>query len=181
MVDALGKQDTANDSGKLTDLGMNGLAMLGHGFHNLCLRRRELHKPDVAWKYGHLFSANVAHNEFLYGDNVEKLIKDIGNVNQVSSQLKPSTRSRSTPSFANLTRGKARGGPVYYRPRGPGYPYTRGPRYATARSQPQSYSVSGNRWVPAYTPVRGKSKPGQKVRYVAQKVRYVKQNLLQAT
>ena len=54
------------------------------GFLNLCLRRCELHKPDLAWKYGYLFLANIANNQFLYGDSVEKQIKDIGNVNQVS-------------------------------------------------------------------------------------------------
>ena len=100
MVDTLGKQDSVNDLDKLfTDLGMKGIAMLGHGFHNLCLRRHEIHKPDAAWKYGHLFLANVAHNQFLYGDNVEKLIKDIGNANQVSSQLKASARPQSTQPF----------------------------------------------------------------------------------
>ena len=51
----------AND---ITPTGMTGMAMLGHGFHNLCLRRRELQKPDVAWKYNNLFDADVKHNDY---------------------------------------------------------------------------------------------------------------------
>ncbi|XP_072015819.1 uncharacterized protein [Amphiura filiformis] len=95
MVDLLQKREdtTANDDDEtenfrqfreqLMSLGMGSLALLGHGFHNLCLRRRELQKADVAWKYAPLFSPDVPHNQWLYGgdSHVEKLIKDIGTSN----------------------------------------------------------------------------------------------------
>ena len=75
---------------QLTALSMSSLAMLGHGYHSLCLRRRELQKPDVAWKYANLFASDVEHNQWLYGgnNNVEKMVKDIGTTNQVASQLR---------------------------------------------------------------------------------------------
>lgn len=75
---------------QLTSLSINSLALMGHGYHSLCLRRRELQKPEVAWKYANLFSPELEHNQWLYGgnDKVEKLIKDIGTSNQVSSRLR---------------------------------------------------------------------------------------------
>ena len=103
----------AND---ITATGMTGMAMLGHGFHNLCLGRRELQKPDVAWKYNNLFDADVKHNDYLYGgnENVERLVKDVNS----SNRLRPMASS-------------GRGGP---KTRAGGY-YHSGPYYARSRQR----------------------------------------------
>lgn len=58
--------------------GTQAVAMLGHAYHLLCLRRRELHKPDVDWRYANLCSANIEHTHLLYGNNVQEEIKRIG-------------------------------------------------------------------------------------------------------
>ena len=62
----LSNEDNTDSMKELTGMAMGGLAVLGHGFHNVCLRR-ELHKPDVgqAWKYENLFAAEVPHNAYL--------------------------------------------------------------------------------------------------------------------
>ncbi len=75
---------------QLTKLSKSSLALLGHKFHNLCVRHWELQKPDVAWKYSGLLVADVPHNQYLYGGNtnVEKLIKDIGTSQQVANAMR---------------------------------------------------------------------------------------------
>ena len=55
-------------------LGTNALVFLGHGFHHLCLRRRELIEPEIDPKYHGLFSPTVKHTEFLFGGNLQEKI-----------------------------------------------------------------------------------------------------------
>ena len=76
------------------------LCLLGHAFHNLCLRRRELQKPDVAWKYGNIFNADVENNQWLYGGKAqfEEMIKDIGTTNKVAREMKPNFKYVPQPS-----------------------------------------------------------------------------------
>ena len=70
---------------------VNALALLGHGFHAFCLRRRELIKPDLKSDYTHLCSPSVPHTDYLFGDEVEKRVKDIRDVNQAGSRIQRST------------------------------------------------------------------------------------------
>ncbi len=136
MLDMIKKQnasslstdsDIAQVKTELAKLGTSGMALLGHAYHQLCLRRRELHKPDVAWKYGDLFAAEIVHNQCLYGgkEKVEEKIKDIGTTNKVAGEM-----------FRSVARYHAggRGGAYYYNypGRGPSHagPMRRGGRSA---------------------------------------------------
>ena len=80
LVDSI--QNNADAGGDKVDewttLGMTSLALLGHGFHNLCLRRRELQRLDLNKRFDNIFEPDVIHNEYLYGGdkNIEKMIKD---------------------------------------------------------------------------------------------------------
>ena len=139
----------AND---ITATGMTGVAMLGHGFHNLCLRRRELQKPDVAWKYNNLFDADVKHNDYLYGgnENVERLVKDVNSSNRLRPMVSsgrggPKTRAggyyHSGPYYAR-GRGRARPSPYplpypQYSNRG-GYAYPQPSMFLRGRGQGQA-------------------------------------------
>ena len=121
VVDGLQKlsnEDNTDSIKELTGMAMGGLAVLGHGFHNVCLRRRELHKPDVgqAWKYENLFAAEVPHNAYLYGgnENVEKMIKDIGTNNTAAHRLQRGGAS----GFGSYNSGYVRNGPGPMRNRG---------------------------------------------------------------
>ena len=102
----------------LTSTGMKGMAMLGHGFHSICLRRRELQKPDVAWKYETLFASDVPHNKYLYGgnENVEKMVKDVNN----SLRMRPNASAVSSRKrgyhgyYGGMMRGRGRARPAPY-------------------------------------------------------------------
>ena len=103
---------------KTLDAGAEGLTLLGQAYHLLCIRRREMMKPDVDWRYTHLCSANVAHTSFLFGDDVQEEIKKIGDTNKVANTVRGNRQYN--------TRGRARGRPLH---RGMGYnPYTGCPR-----------------------------------------------------
>ena len=86
--------------------GTSSLALLGHAFHNLCLRRRELQKPDVAWKYGSIFNTDVEHNRWLYGGKaqVEEMIKEIGTTNKVAREMKPNFKYHNRGSYGYASR-----------------------------------------------------------------------------
>ena len=91
---------------ELARLGTSSLALLGHAFHNLCLRRRELQKPDVAWKYGNIFIADVEHTRWLHGGKaqVEEMIKDIGTTNKVAREMKPNFKYHNRGSYGYSSR-----------------------------------------------------------------------------
>ena len=95
-------------SGDTLDLGTKALAFLGHGFHNLCLRRRELVKPELKAEYLHLCSSTVPHSTLLFEDDVEKRVKDISDVNKVGVRI--ATRGpRGKPYSGRGSRGGQRG------------------------------------------------------------------------
>ncbi len=85
--DKLSESQSAQLTG-LATLGMGSLALLGHAYHSVSLRRRELQKPDVAWKYHPLFEPEVEDNQYLYGgkENVEKVFTEVGTMSQVLCQ-----------------------------------------------------------------------------------------------
>ena len=74
-------------------LGTNALAVLGHGFHNLCLRRRELFKTEVDVRYANLCTADIPHTAWLFGDDLQETIKKIGADNQTADRISTSQRS----------------------------------------------------------------------------------------
>ncbi len=100
MIDSPGRLALID---KIIDTGNDGLILLGMAYHLLCLRRRELMRPDVDWRYGHLCSTNIQHSSLLFGDSVEEEIKKIGDTNKVSNTVK------GYPYRQYTTRGRARG------------------------------------------------------------------------
>jgi len=83
---------------------VNGLALLGHGFHHLCLRRRELLKTDLKQDYAHLCSPSVKYSDFLFGNDIEKRVTEIKNLNQVGSKLRTVGRGRGWRSLLRRVR-----------------------------------------------------------------------------
>ena len=61
----------------------------------------KLQKPDVAWKYGNIFNAEVEHNRWLYGGKaqVEEILKDIGTTNKVAWEMKPNFKYHNRGSY----------------------------------------------------------------------------------
>ena len=77
----------SGDVSQFVDLGMDALAVLGHGHRQLCLHRRELIKPHLSRQYVHLCSPSVPFTNQLFGSDVDTLIENITNTNKVSNKL----------------------------------------------------------------------------------------------
>lgn len=119
----------------IVKMGTDALAVMGHGFHQLCLRRRELIKPEIDPRFHGLFNPSVAHTDCLFGGNLQEKIAQIG------VEYKHTNLMRPKPAFNPRFR---RGGQYYggqsgdyrYQPynsanrrgnfRGRGRPYNRG-------------------------------------------------------
>ncbi|XP_063409787.1 uncharacterized protein LOC134693025 [Mytilus trossulus] len=116
----LSKEDTQNKpelEGILDDC-MDSLALFGHANKEICLARRELMKPDVKGEYSHLFNKSQPFNKWLFGGDVSKTVKDIGECSKISnrlsvgngySQFRGGFRGGWRSSW-NRRRGRGRGG-----------------------------------------------------------------------
>jgi hypothetical protein len=62
----------------LTDKLLDGLAMMGHANRETTMRRRELIKPTLNEDYKQLCWPSVQSTEWLFGDDISKTLKDIG-------------------------------------------------------------------------------------------------------
>jgi hypothetical protein len=93
MMDILSKNEDGGVDREIVqemkDLGIDALGLIGHGYHLLSLRRRDLMKPDVDWQYANLCTADAPHTKYLFGDDIHGVIKDISTHNQVSNKLRP--------------------------------------------------------------------------------------------
>ncbi|XP_062612901.1 uncharacterized protein LOC134274650 [Saccostrea cucullata] len=71
----------------LITLATDALALLGHTNKLINVKRKELHRPDLGREYYHLSSPSLPFSEFLYGDDVAKSVKEIQDVNRISSKV----------------------------------------------------------------------------------------------
>ena len=129
------------DQSHVTEV-VKGLALLGHGFHHLCLRRRELLKYDLKQDYAHLCSPSVKYSDFLFGNDIEKKVTEIKNLNQVGSKIRGFSRGRGW-------RGNARG--RGFRPLN-----WRQARFQ-GRDGPYHPGSQGQKWGRGQTPKKGKA------------------------
>ena len=105
----------SGDVSQFVDLGMDALAVLGHGHKQLCLRRRELIKPHLSRQYVHLCSPSVPFTNQLFGSDVDTLIENITNTNIVSNKIVRNNQFQGQ----GRVRGCGRGGHyLNYRTRG---------------------------------------------------------------
>ncbi|KAK6175963.1 hypothetical protein SNE40_014335 [Patella caerulea] len=109
LADKLNKDPNADES-HIEEI-TSAIGLLGHGFHQLCMRRRELIKHELRSEYLHLCSPSIKYTDKLFGDDIEKKVKDIRDVNRVGSRLRnfnSNSRGRFgiTPSWKS---GRGRG------------------------------------------------------------------------
>lgn len=103
---------------EIIDAGIDGLTLLGHAYHLLCLRRKELMKYDLDSHYGLLCSANIPHTSNLFGDDIEGEIRKITDTNKAAHTLRGANRYNR--HFSRRGRVRGRGGD-FSRGRGRGF------------------------------------------------------------
>lgn len=95
---------------ELIDKNMEALALLGQSNYQINMLRRELMKSNMKGEYSHLCSQQVKYTSYLFGDDVPKTVKEIGDCSRISNKLN-NLQHRSDRSFAGrnifgFTRGR---------------------------------------------------------------------------
>ena len=101
----------------MVDMGTNALALLGQSSKLINNKRKEFHRTDLDTRYHYLTSSSLAYTaDKLYGDEVNKNIKEIQDINRVGKNIgrgqsgvsRGGFRGRRPFRFAQ-GRGRARG------------------------------------------------------------------------
>ena len=98
----------------MVELGTNALALLGQSNKQINNKRKEFHKSDLDVKYHYLSSSILPYTDKLYGDDVNKNIKDIQDMNRLSKNIGRGSGAalrghRGRRPFRFFGRGRARG------------------------------------------------------------------------
>lgn len=86
IIQAQNKRVNIEPSTILTELG-DSLAFLGHACYQTSLKRRDSLRPHINKHYQSVCSKNTPISKWLFGDDLAKSIKDIGEVNKMSRKV----------------------------------------------------------------------------------------------
>ena len=91
------KQERSNiDPMLFLSMLADAVTFLGHASYLTSLKRKDMLKPDIAKPYQPVCSKSQAITSYLFGDELPKHIKEIGEVNKISRRV--TSRPFSTPS-----------------------------------------------------------------------------------
>ena len=123
------KDKSSMDPNDLLSLLADAVTFLGHASFLTSLKRREFLKPDIARPYQSVCNKSNAITTCLFGDELPKHIKEIGEVNKISRKVsgRPTSiknmvssykRGSDTPSRSYLQRSGRKSTFLDYRGRG---------------------------------------------------------------
>lgn len=78
------------DKEQLHDMKINGLealSLLTHVNYEINMQRKQLMKADIGKDYATLCSPQVPFSDLLFGDDLQKQLKDIGDENKIGAKL----------------------------------------------------------------------------------------------
>ena len=102
---------------QIKQFGLDALSLLTHVNYELNMQRKQLMKPDIGRDYASLCSPHVPFTDWLFGDDLQKQLKDIGDVNKIGAKVqghrgphRPSTgyanNNNSKGSYSNRNNSK---------------------------------------------------------------------------
>ncbi|XP_068690137.1 uncharacterized protein [Montipora foliosa] len=84
--------------------GLDALSLLTRVNYELNMQRRQLMKPDIGKDYASLCSQQIPFTDYLFGDDLQKQSKDIGDVNKIGAKVQASRGpQRSSSGYGNNT------------------------------------------------------------------------------
>ena len=84
-------------------LALEAMSLLTHVHFELNVHRRLLMKADIGKVYAPLCSSDVPVTDFLFGDDLQKHLKDIGDQNKIGATINPSHRNSKGRGLSNTT------------------------------------------------------------------------------
>ena len=122
------KSADAEECQEMKKLGLEAMSVLTHASYEINMQRRLLLKPDIGREYSALCSSQLPFTDLLFGDDLQKHLKDIGDQNKIGAKITPAHKGTRPYS------GKS------------GYNSYRQPKNWRGHSQrPWKHKVQGNR------------------------------------
>ena len=88
----------------IKQFGLDALSLITHVNYELNMQRRQLMKPDIGKDYASLCSQQIPFTDYLFGDDLQKQLKDIGDVNKTGAKVQASRGSqRSFSGYGHNT------------------------------------------------------------------------------
>ena len=72
---------------QIKQFGLDALSLLTHVNYELNMQRKQLMKPDIGRDYASLCSPHVPFTDWLFGDDLQKQLKGIGDVNKIGAKV----------------------------------------------------------------------------------------------
>ena len=89
---------------QIKQFGLDALSLLTHVNYELNMQRRQLMNPDIGKDYASLCSQQIPFTDYLFGDDLQKQLKDIGDVNKIGAKVRVSRGpQRSSSDYGNST------------------------------------------------------------------------------
>ena len=85
------------DADQLITMNTDALALLGHTMCELSMHRRDAIRPNLNKDYSSLCDSHVPVTTYLFGDNLETQLNDIGASNKISKAAVPQTFDKARP------------------------------------------------------------------------------------
>ena len=124
----MAKSAHAEECQEMKKLGLEAMSLLTHASYEINMQRRLLLKPDIGREYSALCSSQLPFTDLLFGDDLQKHLKDIGDQNKIGAKITPAHKGTRPYS------GKS------------GYNSYRQPKNWRGHSQrPWKHKVQGNR------------------------------------
>ena len=83
-------------------LSLEALSLLTHVNYEINVRPRSLMKPDIRREFASLCSPLVPFTDYLFGDDLQKKLKDIGDENKVGVKVQKNGSKQNYPTVADL-------------------------------------------------------------------------------
>ena len=92
---------------QIKQFGLDALSLLTHVNYELNMQRKQLMKPDIGRAYASLCSPHVPFTDWLFRDNLQKQLKDIGDVNKIGAKVQGHRGPyRPSTGYANTNNSK---------------------------------------------------------------------------
>lgn len=68
-------------------MGLEALSLLAHSNYEINVQRKQLMKSDIGRDYAYLCSSQMPFSDMLFGDDLQKQLKDIGDQNKIGAKI----------------------------------------------------------------------------------------------
>ena len=83
------KSANTEECQEMKKLGLEAMSLLTHASYEINMQHQLLLKSDIGREYSALCSSQLPFTDLLFGDDLQKHLKDIGDQNKISAKITP--------------------------------------------------------------------------------------------